>query len=174
MIVETLDTSRHNRGDFDCGVPHLNEWLAKTAGQAQKRGSAQTFVLTDNDETIIGYYALSSHSVDSGEAPQHLAKGQKRDFPIPAVLIDKLAIALDYQHQKLGQRLLADAVQRILAASASIGIALIVVDALDERAAEYYEQFDFVRWPADSLRLFARSRDVASTFGDDVGPVPCV
>ncbi len=65
MRVEPLDRSRHNRKAFDCRRPELNDWLAHHAAQAQVRhNSARSFVLTEDGETILGYYALTSHSVD--------------------------------------------------------------------------------------------------------------
>ena len=167
LWVERLDLSQHERRDFDCGRPDLNNWLATTAGQAQMRHiSAQTFVLTGDGHTVTGYYALSSHAVVTGDVPQRLAKGQLRDFPIPAILIARFAVALDYQGRGLGERLLADAVRRVLDASQSIGIALLVVDALDDMAAQFYERYGFERWPTDSTRLFARVKDIAATFQD--------
>lgn len=166
MRVDPLDPSRHDRKDFDCGRPELNDWLARQARQSQHAGSARTFVLTDDGEKIFGYYALSSHSVDFDAVSLALSKGQSRHFPIPAVLLARLAVALSHQGQKLGERLLADAVRRAVAASENLGIALIVVDALDDDAAAFYEKYGFQRWPADSLRLFAKVGDMAATFSD--------
>jgi predicted N-acetyltransferase YhbS len=88
-------------------------------------------VLTDDGETIIGYYALSSHSVDIDAVNAELARGRLRQHPIPAVLLARLAVAVEYQGNRLGERLLADFVRRVVKASNSIGIALLVVDALD-------------------------------------------
>lgn len=165
LRVEPLDPARHDRGNFDCGRPELNEWLAKSAGQAQRRqGSARTFVLTADGAEIIGYYALASHSVDTSDVSERLARGQLRHFPIPAVLLARLAIASTHQGHDLGRRLLADAVRRVLAASESIGIALLVVHAADEQAAGFYERYGFERWPSSGLRLFARIKDIAITF----------
>jgi GNAT superfamily N-acetyltransferase len=167
MRVEPLDRSRHNRKAFDCGRPELNDWLAHQAAQAQVRhNSARTFVLTEDGETILGYYALTSHSVDVDAVSAQLARGQLRDYPIPAVLLSRLAVAADHQGRRLGERLLADAVRQVVKASGSIGIALLVVDALDDRAASFYEKYGLERWPTDGLRLFARVKDIARTFAD--------
>ncbi len=167
MRVEPLDRSSHNRKDFDCGRSELNEWLARHAAQAQIRhNSARTFVLTEDGETVVGYYALASHSVDVDAVSSQLARGQLQRYPVPAVLLARLAVSVDYQGNRLGQRLLGDAVQRVVKASDSIGIALLVVDGLDERAAGFYEKYGLERWPADSLRLFARVRDIAATFAE--------
>ena len=167
MRVEPLDRSKHNRKGFDCGRSELNDWLAQHAGQAQVRhNSARTFVLTEDGETILGYYALASHSVDVDVVSSQLARSQLGSYPIPAVLLARLAVAADRQGNRLGERLLADAVHRVVKASESIGIALLVVDALDDRAASFYQKYGFQRWPVDGLRLFARVKDIAKTFAD--------
>lgn len=164
MRVETLDPKKHNRKEFDCGRAELNEWFATQAGQVQRsHHSARTFVLTDDGETVIGYYSLASHSVDIDRVNPMLAKGQSRDFPIPSVILARLAVDVAHQGNRLGERLLADAIRRAIAAAESVGIALFVVDALDDEAAEFYEQYGLERWPADSLRLFARLRDLSAT-----------
>ena len=48
--------------------------------------------------------------------------------------------------------LLADAVRRAFASAATIGSSMLVVEAINERAAAFYEGNGFVRLP-DSLRL---------------------
>lgn len=166
MRVEPLDPSRHNRNEFDCGRLELNEWLANYAGQAQtKQHSARTFVLTEDGTRVLGYYSLAAHAVDIHAISASLARGQSRHWPIPAVLLARLAIALGYQNMRLGERLLADAVRRVAALSESIAVALLVVDAIDDRAASFYERYGFVRWPASGLRLFARLKDISASFG---------
>lgn len=162
MRVEPLDPKRHDRNAFDCGRPELNEWFSKQAGQVQRtHRSARTFVLTDDGESVIGYYSLAGHAVDADLVYPLLIKGQSREFPIPAALLARLAIAVDYQGHGLGERLLAHATRQAVTASESIGIVLFVVDALDDEAARFYEHYDFKRWPADSLRLFAKLKDLA-------------
>ena len=57
--VEPLNET-HNRKGFDCGVPALNDFLQKFAGQKSSRNQAQTYVLSaDDNETIIGYFTLT-------------------------------------------------------------------------------------------------------------------
>ncbi len=168
MRVEPLDPSRHNRNTFDCGRESLNRWLQHNAGQAQERHhSARTFVLTEDGKAIAGYYALASHAVDIQDVGPTMGKGHAR-YPIPAVLLARLAIAKPYQGAHLGERLLADAVRRIVEVSQQIAIDLVVVDALDDEAAGFYERYGFARWPADGHRLFAKVRDLGASFAPTV------
>jgi hypothetical protein len=54
--------------------------------------------------------------------------------------------------ERLGAMLLADAVRRAYASAATVGSSMLVVDAINERAAAFSEGNGFVRLP-DSLRL---------------------
>jgi GNAT superfamily N-acetyltransferase len=67
-------------------------------------------------------------------------------------LIGRLAVAAVHQGRGLGALLLADAVQRAYVTASSIGSSMLIVNAIDERAAAFYETNGFVRLP-DSLRL---------------------
>jgi GNAT superfamily N-acetyltransferase len=166
MRVEPFDLSRHDRTGFDCGRPQANAWLARSAGQAQARHrSSRTFVLTEDGAEVLGFYALAAHSIMLAQSPADLARGQLASHPIPCVKIVWLAVSLGRQGEGLGERLLADAVRRSAVVALDIGVALLAVDALDNRAASFYERFGFVVWPAGSRTLFARLKDVKKTMG---------
>jgi GNAT superfamily N-acetyltransferase len=73
---------------------------------------------------------------------------------IPAALIGKLAIDKGLQGQKLGGVLLADALRRVRDLSDTIGIRAVVVDAIDQRAREFYIHHEFIAFADDPDRLF--------------------
>jgi hypothetical protein len=60
----------------------------------------------------------------------------------------------------LGALLLADAVRRAYAAASSVGSCMLVVDAINEQAAAFYEANGFVRLP-ESLRLVLPMRAIS-------------
>jgi predicted N-acetyltransferase YhbS len=144
-------TATHLVTDFDCGVDSLNEWLGKRAWKNQVIGASRTFVVNEGG-TILGYYCLSSAAIDRIELPK--AKQRNMPDPIPAALIGRLAVDLRYQGRKIGMSLLQDAVCRIVAASQTIGIAYILVHALDDGAKRFYENNGFVAIPEQPLTLF--------------------
>jgi predicted N-acetyltransferase YhbS len=144
-------TATHLVTDFDCGVDSLNEWLDKRAWKNQVLGASRTFVVS-NDEIVIGYYCLSSAAINRIELPK--AKQRNMPDPIPAVLIGRLAVDLRYQGQKIGVSLLQDALCRIITASQSIGVAYILVHALDDGAKRFYQAKGFVAIPERPLTLF--------------------
>jgi predicted N-acetyltransferase YhbS len=147
----TALTATHLVTEFDCGVDSLNEWLDKRAWKNQVLDLSRTFVIT-NGAVVIGYYCLSSAAIDRIELP----KSRQRNMPdpIPAILIGRLAVDLRYQGQKIGLSLLQDAICRIITASQSVGIAYILVHALDDATKRFYDLNGFVAIPEQPLTLF--------------------
>jgi GNAT superfamily N-acetyltransferase len=152
-------TATHLVTDFDCGVDSLNEWLGKRAWKNQTIDVSRTFVVTDG-EIVVGYYCLSSAAIDRIGLPK--ARQRNMPDPIPAALIGRLAVDSHaerlcqqrYQGQKIGVSLLQDAIFRVIVASKSVGMAYILVHALDERAKRFYEINGFVAIPERPLTLF--------------------
>jgi GNAT superfamily N-acetyltransferase len=144
-------TSSHAVDDFDCGVSSLNEWLDKRAWKNQAIGVSRTFVVA-NGEIVIGYYCLSSAAIDRVALPK--ARQRNMPDPIPAILIGRLAVDVRYQGQQIGLSLLQDAIYRIVRTSQIIGVAYILVHALDDVAKRFYEKNGFTAIPEQPLTLF--------------------
>ena len=128
-----------------------NEWLGKRAWKNHTIDVSRTFVVTDGD-IVVGYYCLSSAAIDRIEMPK--ARQRNMPDPIPAALIGRLAVDRKYQGQKIGVSLLQDAIYRIVTAAKSVGMAYILVHALDDRAKLFYESYGFVAIPERPLTLF--------------------
>lgn len=77
------------------------------------------------------------------------------------MLIGKLAMHSDLRGQGFGALLLADALERIVIASHQVAAKVVVVDALSERVAAWYESLGFIRVPG-SLVLVQRIVDIAA------------
>lgn len=145
----------HQRKTFDCGEISLNTYLQQYARQNVKHRINKVFVANpvDSETTIVGYYTLSAGSIRVEDLPP----AQKRrlpNYPVPVVLLGRLAIDKNYQGQRLGAILLADAVQRVEQASEVLAVYAIVVDALNLSVAEFYQQFGFIRFAQQPLKLF--------------------
>ncbi|HEX9888210.1 MAG TPA: GNAT family N-acetyltransferase [Nitriliruptorales bacterium] len=165
MHVERLNR-RHDRSSFGCGKEELDSWFHHHAGQAESRsGSARTYVLV-HENRIMGFYSLAASGVAADETPEDLLRGQPRYPVIPAVLLARLAIDASHHGEGLGERLMADAVRRVIAATDHVAVVLLVVDALDDSAAAFYERYGFRRARGDGrTRLLARVKDLRQTFG---------
>jgi GNAT superfamily N-acetyltransferase len=147
--------SHHVRADFDCGEPSLSDWIRQQASQFVSRDLANVYVLVRRDDPRVrGYYAISTCQIRFEELPSRHSKGLPRKPGIPAALIGKLAVDRSLQGQKLGGVLLYDALRRVPDLSETIGIRAVVVDAIDERAREFYLHHEFIAFADDPDRLF--------------------
>jgi len=140
MQFERLDSKKHDRKSFDCGVEALNLYLQRVANQDQKRSLTKVYVLADG-KRIVGYYTISAHSVVRDKLPNTIKLASYKD--IPFLLLGRLAVDKDYQGQGYGDALIFHAFKTTLSAAEKIGILGMIVDAKDEKAASYYEGFGF-------------------------------
>ena len=139
---------------FQCGQPRLDEYIRRYASQDIRRNVARVFVATpaSDPQHLAGFFTLSAGSVSCTELPETLAKKLPR-YPVPVALIGRLAVDAEFRGKGLGAILLADACQKVAAASAVLAVAGIVVDAKDEEASGFYQHFGFKPLPGHSTRL---------------------
>jgi len=133
----------HVRGDFDCGKPSLNDFLQTLVNQYEKRNLGRTYVATEGDDRrVLGYYTLSSGSVNVGSLPAKQSKKLPR-HPVPVILLARLAVDQRAQGKGFGGHLLRDGITRSLDLSEKLGIHAIVVDAIDDGAKAFYLKYGF-------------------------------
>lgn len=131
------------------------EYIHKQAGQDIQRRISRIFVavLPDKPEDMIGYYTLSSLSIGLEQLTQKMA-GKLPKHLVPSALIGRLAVNHNSQGYGIAKMLLVDAIQRTLSVIDQIAIHAMVVDAINDNAKGFYEQFGFVRLSDNSPRLF--------------------
>ena len=162
---QLYDPDRHNIAGFDSGEPVLDEWLRQHAAGADARRTARTFVWTalaeagQPPERVIAYYSLTGHRLVRDELPRKIGRGSPDE--IPAVLLARLAVDRSAQGAGVGGAVLADALARVVEATNIVAARFVVVDALHERAATFYEHHGFTRIP-DTLRLIQKISDIAA------------
>lgn len=161
LKIEPL-SSYHNRTGFACGVESLDRYFKTQANQDVKRKINGVFVLVDPCEPakVLGYYTLCSTALAQGEVPVAARKHIPRYPLVSATLVGRLAVVGHQQGKGLGALLLADAVKRAYASASVIGSSMLIVDAISEQAAAFYEANGFVRLP-DSLRLILPMQAIA-------------
>jgi ribosomal protein S18 acetylase RimI-like enzyme len=154
MLRIELLSREHDREGFSCSERDLDDYLKRTAGQHNEKGISRTFVLVDSDEPvkILGFFTLASCEVVAAELPQEYAKKYPRKAP--AAKLARLAVARDLQRQGFGGLMMVNAMRRTLAVSEHIGIIGFFVDAKNQSAREYYEQYGCVALPDHPLALF--------------------
>lgn len=145
--------AKQDRSAFDCGSEELNAYFRTRVTQDVRRHYTACFVAVDQQSgRVAGYYTLSMGSVTLQDLPESVAKKLPRYPQAPVARLGRLAIDLDYQGQKLGGALLADAIYRT--AQSDIAAYALVVDAKDNFAAAFYEHFGFLRLTRNPLMLF--------------------
>lgn len=156
--IEQLSAD-HDRRSFSCGVAVLDEYLRRFARQHATANISRTYVAMDGI-AIHGYYSLAMAGIRRDNLPNKFAD-RFPDFPLPLARLARLAVAVQYQRQGLGEFLLADALQRCLRLSAEIGMVGVIVDAKDERARGWYERYEFERLPDSPLTLWLPTAAIA-------------
>lgn len=153
-----LDPQRHDTASFDSGEPDLDSWLHDHAAGAEARRVARTFVW-HHDDRVVGSYSLAGHRLVRDDLPSSIGHGSPAE--VPAVLLARLALDKRFHGQGVGGALLADALDRVVAATTLVAARFVVVDALNETAARFYEHHGFRRIPP-TLRLVQKVSDVAA------------
>jgi GNAT superfamily N-acetyltransferase len=155
--VEPL--SRAHRSLLDSFMneePDLVAYLRRWALVHQERDRlGRTWVALDvrSETRLAGYFTLAAASLDRGLVTGgELARLPR--YPIPAVLLARLAVDTRVQGQGLGTWLFDEALQRtlVLAADGPIGFRVLITDAKNERAATFYARRGMVAltsgvWP---------------------------
>ena len=146
LRIQSL-SGNHDRKEFDCGKPELNEWLSRFARQHQERDISQTFVAVDPafPSKILGFYALTACEVVTEELPPEIAARLPRKAP--GVRLGRLAVDRSVQRQGLGELLLVDALNRSCETRKHVGVFALFVDAKDEQAVAFYEKYGFRAFP---------------------------
>lgn len=164
LTIQSL-TGSHNRSDFDCGKPALNEWLLRTARQHQEKDISQTFVAVEasSPTKVLGFYALSACEVVTEELPDEVAKKLPRKMP--AVKLGRLAVDRAVQGQGLGELLLMDAIHRTCNVREHIGAFALFVDAKDDEAVAFYAKYGFIALPDASSTLVLPLKRICGSGG---------
>jgi GNAT superfamily N-acetyltransferase len=155
--------AEHDLSGFDCSNSELDRWLidhALAASQPEGRPGAQLPVM--DSDSVAAYVSLTTGSIRPDAAPKRYAREMPR-YPIPTILIARIAVDRRYQRQRLGSRLLAEALRLAVAASDTAAARLVVVDAIDDQAAAFYRHWGFIDAPENPHRLFCKISDIRNS-----------
>lgn len=141
----------HDRASFDCGEALLNDFLRRHARQSHEKGAAKTFLAVSNvDRAILGFYTLCPGSVVYARTPEIVRKGLAR-HDVPVFRLGRLAVASSIQGKGLGAQMLLAAGRRCLLAATEVGGVALLIDAKNERVANWYSSYGAI--PLDDAPL---------------------
>ncbi len=152
----------HDRRNFDCGAPDLNQYLSDFARQNHESGGAKTFVAVPSAGAtrVLGYYSISPGAIEFARVPANLTKKLGR-YEVPVFRLGRLAVDLSVQGHGLGGELLIAAGARAIAVAMEVGGVALAIDAKDRTAARWYERFGATPLLDDPLKLVLPLRVVA-------------
>lgn len=151
----------HPRPAFDCGQAEVNDWLRTKAFQHQEKRLSVTKVLLDPARQIAGFYTLATGQIDFGDLPAELVRKLPRRA-LPVAILAWLGVGRSWQGQRLGDRLLAQALRDCHTAGETFAFVAVLLDCIDDRAKSFYRRWDFAELPGHPYRLFLGSQTLSA------------
>ncbi len=145
------------KAGFSCGKHALDDYLARHAIANDSAGIGRAYVLRRGQDDprslppVLGFYTLSMAVAESVQVAKVVEKKLPK-YLMPVALIGRLAIDQRAQGRRLGEKLLIDALRRVVDAAGILGCMGVIVDAKDQDAERFYAKYDFVTvtdesWP---------------------------
>jgi len=146
-------TPQHKTGNFDCGEEALNIWLRETALSNQQKYYASSYVITDNEQQIIAYYALCTSMIYKQDMPRRL-HDNSAPRELPAILLARLGVDKAFQKQRLGGYLLLDAFKRTAQAAQISAARVLITHPIHSQAENFYLKHGFLKLRGNKEALF--------------------
>ncbi|MEO6064677.1 MAG: GNAT family N-acetyltransferase [Lysobacterales bacterium] len=141
----------HKLESFQCRSPELAKWLIDRARNSHRDGASKCFVVCDELQNVIAYYALAAGSVSRAIAPGNIKRNMPD--PVPVAVLGRLAVHADWMRQGIGSGLLKDAILRTFQLAGQMGIRALLCHAIDEQAKAFYLKHGFLESPIDPMTV---------------------
>lgn len=165
LEIHLLDSRTHLRSSFCCGEESLDAYIRNQASQDLRRRVSTIFVLIDHPKMdILGYYTLSSYTVDVAALEESFAKRLPRYPALPATLLGRLAVDNTHKGKRFGELLLISALQKSLTAAIQIASVAVVVTALNEKASSFYIKYGFEPFSQEPMKLYLPMKSIEKLF----------
>jgi predicted GNAT family N-acyltransferase len=162
LKIERLNKT-HVKKNFDCGYPLLNGYIHNQAKQDFNRDLSVCYVLCiAENNTVIGYYTLSSNSISKSLFPEDIIKKLPPSYnELPTILLGRLAVDSNEKNKGYGGILLLNALHNCLEFSKNIGALSVIVDPIDEQATGFYQKYGFIKIPSGN-KMFLPIKTIES------------
>lgn len=154
-------TADHDLSSFSCGKPSLDDWLQSRALSNHQKGFTAVMVVHD-DRRVVGYYGLAPTSVIPSALPRSIRTAQPPD-PVPCLLLGQLATDLRWVGKGIGTGLLRHALEHCAEASKLVGGRALLVNAVDDDTAKFWQRRGFLPSRDDPLMLLRSIADIAQS-----------
>jgi Acetyltransferase (GNAT) family len=146
-------SAKHDLSRFNSGKAPLDDWLRTHALNSEGK-TARTYVVCEKNVIVVGYYCISTGSVERRKMPSKMKRERGLPNPVPVAIIGRLARDVTFKGKGLGQDLLRDALTRILSASRTLGVRAVLVHAFDDEAAKFWKAQEFIECPIGSRTFY--------------------
>lgn len=126
--------------DYEENHKDIITFFNKKASRCSREFIAKIFVMKNTDNVFLGYIAISICSVGKKDLKTTKAKGL---YERPAIKIGQLIIDKKYQNRGYGGIAIRFVMSIARQWKAFLPCRLIVVDAIDESAKEFYKKKNF-------------------------------
>ena len=161
LSAPELLNAEHDVSRFSCGKPALDNWLKTRALSNQEKGFTVVIVIHEGGQ-VAGYYGLAPTAIVPTVMPRSVRTGQP-PTPVPCLLLGQLATDQAFAGKGIGTRLLQHALMRSVAGARLVGGRALVVNALDEEAADFWRYRGFLPSRDNPLMLFRSFSDIAAS-----------
>ncbi len=151
----------HDVSEFACGKPTLDHWLKTRALSNQEKGFTAVLVVHEA-RRVVGFYGLAPTAVVPSVLPRSVRPGQPPD-PVPCLLLGQLATDLAWAGRGIGTGLVKHALARCVQAAGLIGGRALLVNAVDEQAARFWQRRGFTPAKDDPLVLIGSIAAIAAS-----------
>jgi GNAT superfamily N-acetyltransferase len=151
----------HDLSHFSCGKPSLDNWLRARALSNQQKGFTAVIVVHDAGR-VVGYYGLAPTAVVPASLPRSIRTGQPPD-PVPCLLLGQLATDVSWLGRGIGTGLLKHALERCVQGATLIGGRALIVNAVDDEAAAFWQRRGFIASKDDPMVLSRSILDIAAS-----------
>lgn len=133
--------SHHDTSTFESGNDEIDLYLRRFAFRNHRRNISKTFVacLRTDPQVVVGYYTLVPAELSLDDLPGRMRPGLPR-YPVGAYRLARLGVTRALQGQGLGRDLVTAAGLRALEIADQIGGVLMIVDAMSEDLADWYQR----------------------------------
>ena len=154
-------TERHDCRRFRCGKHALDSFLKRHALENDRRGLGNTYVaVAEETGRVLGYVTLCSSSVHF----EHLPTEDLPHYPIPAILIARLAVERSAQGMGVGSGLMLMALRLAVEVADRSGVFAVTVDAVTDDAKAFYQRrFGFTELLDNPRHLFVTLADLRAS-----------
>lgn len=158
-----LNKLHHDVKNFDCSNDAMNQFLQRFASKHTDLGLSSTWVLLEESSLdklpIAAYYTLASTTVQRATLP---VKYSLPSYPIPVVMLARLAIAKQHQGKGLGAKILISALRHAVdLTKKGLPAYGVILDVIDDKALKFYQHFEFFEAMTDNpMRLFVSMKSL--------------